>query len=467
MLDLSHGATPDAVALACGGQLLFAGSKRISGAAIDSRKVTEGDLFIAVPGERTDGHNYLLSAAESGASAVLVEREGLPIDALRDFDCSVILVESTTKALALLASAHKAELSALTVAVTGSVGKTTTRQYIYAVLSQKYRTHKTEGNYNNELGLPLTLLAQKDSHEASVIELGMAKKGEISFLSRISCPSIGVITTIGTSHIEHLGSREAIRDAKMEITEGMEPNGILILNGDEPLLALGDCYVYVALNNRAADYYPENIRYTPDGMSFTAVTPAGNIENCLIPTLGEHTVLDAMYAVAVGRLAGLSDEQIRIGLTQFEGVGMRQNIRFHNDYLYILDYYNASVESIKASLTVAKRLASDNGGRCVAVLGNVLELGELSEELHRSIGTFVTDLNVDLLFTFGKDASLIAEEAVQKGMPAEHVRSFLDIEAPEPIAAAIRLSLCDKDCILIKASHGVRMGRIADLLLNN
>lgn len=467
MLDLSHGAAPEAVALATGGRLLVTGTKRIFGAAIDSRKITEGDLFVAVGGERTDGHNYLLSAAESGASAVLVEREMIPLDALRDADCSVILVENTVKALALLASAHKAELSALTVAVTGSVGKTTTRQYIYAVLSQKYRTHKTEGNYNNELGLPLTLLAQKESHEASVVELGMAKKGEISFLSRLVRPNIGVITTIGTSHIEHLGSREAIRDAKMEITEGMEPGGTLILNGDEPLLALGDGYVYVALNNHSADFYAEDVRYTPDGMRFTAVTPSGRIENCLIPTLGEHTVLDAMYAVAVGRYAGLSDDKIRVGLTRFEGVGMRQNIRSHNGCLYVLDYYNASAESMKASLAVTKRLASDCGGRCLAVLGNVLELGELSEELHRSIGAFVAEIGVDQLFTFGEDASLVAEEAMRRGLPSESIHVFTDIEAPEPITEAIASLLREKDCVLIKASNGVRMGRIADRLLND
>ena len=465
MLHLTSGAHPCDVAAACGGELLFGGTKPIFRAVIDSRQAKAGDLFVAIPGERTDGHRFLLSAAEAGAAAVLVQRAELPLDELRALDCSVILVSDTAAALASLAAAHRAELSALTVGVTGSVGKTTTRQFIYAVLSQAYKTHKTDGNFNNELGLPLTLTAMKADHQAAVLELGMAKRGEISFLSKIARPDIAVITTIGTSHIEHLGSREAIRDAKLEILDGMSEGAHLVLNGDEPLLSGRSDAIYVALHNPDAPYRAVNLRYTAEGMRFDALTPDGVIADCRIATLGEHTVLDAMYAVAVGKLASLPDDQIRDGLAAFEGVGMRQNIRRYRECVYILDYYNASPESIRASLTVTKRLADDGGGRTVAVLGSVLELGELSASLHRSIGAFAATLPVDLLFTFGADAALIADEARAQGLPAERIAVFPDSSDPHPLADAVGRALLPSDCVLIKASHGLRMERIAELLL--
>lgn len=467
MLHLSGGATPRAVATVCDAHLLFEGSTPIHGASIDSRQVKTGDLFVAIPGERTDGHRYLTSAAQNGAAAVLVERKDIPIDELIALNCSVLYVKSTAKALAQFAAAHKAELSAKTVAVTGSVGKTTTRQYIHSVLSTHFHTHCTAGNFNNELGLPLTLLSQTDAHEASVVELGMGKKGDIAFLSSMASPDIGIITTIGTSHIEHLGSREGIRDAKMEIVEGMKQDGILILNGDEPLLEGQDGAVYVSITRRDVPYYAVNLRHTPDGMMFDAITPKGILDDCQIPTFGAHTVLDAMYAIAVGVLCGLSFAEIRLGLLAFEGVGMRQNIRYQDGVTYVLDYYNASPESIRASLAVTKRLANDRGGRCIAVLGSVLELGPLSADLHRQIGCDAAGIGVDRLFTFGEDAALAAEEAIQKGLPPENVAIFSDISDPCPIAKAVLSSLRNKDCILIKASHGIHMERIADLLLNN
>lgn len=467
MLHLTIGAHPRDVSAACGGELLFCGTKPVFRAIIDSRQAQEGDLFVAIPGERTDGHRFLLSAATSGAAAVLIERTDVPLEELRSLNCSVILVANTTDALASFAAAHRAELSALTVGVTGSVGKTTTRQFIYAVLSQALHTHKTDGNFNNELGLPLTLTAMKDDHQAAVLELGMAKRGEISFLSKIARPDIAVITTIGTSHIEHLGSREAIRDAKLEILDGMKEGAPLLLNGDEPLLSGRSDAIYVALHNENAPYRAINLRYTENGMLFDAVTPDGILTDCRTPTLGEHTVLDAMYAIAVGKLCSLSEEQIKAGLASFEGVGMRQNLCRHGELLYVLDYYNASPESIKASLTVTKQLAAYRNGRTVAVLGSVLELGEMSESLHRSIGDFAATLPVDLLFTFGEDAAFIADEAKKKGLSDEKITVFADSSDPSPIVTALQETLSANDCILIKASHGIHMERIADRLLQN
>ncbi len=465
MLDLFHGASGAAVAEACRGKLIYEGSKKTFGAVIDSRKVKDGDLFVAIAGEKTDGHLYITKAAELGASAVLVEKAPESLSVFEKFGCSVILSDNSSLSLAYLSSEHKKECDILTVGVTGSVGKTTTRQFIAAVLSARFSTHKTEGNFNNALGLPLTLLGIKKEHKAAVIEMGMSAKGEISFLTKLARPDIGVITVIGSSHIEHLGSREGIRDAKLEIRDGMTDKGILILNGDEPLLRGTDNAVYVSLHNRECPYRAENIRTEESGMLFDAVTPNGIINNCRIPTLGEHTVLDAMYAVAVGSLCSLSDTEIKQGLSSFVGVGMRQNIVKKYGITFINDYYNASPESIKASLSVAKRLSSERSGRTVAVLGNVLELGERSEELHRSVGKFVAENEVELLFTFGSDAAFIADEAIKNGMKRECVSVFTDTENVIPISNAVKSSIKENDCVLIKASHGLDMERIADKLI--
>ncbi len=463
MFNLPNGA---ALARACQGKLLYDAERAVTSAVIDSRKASDGALFVALAGENTDGHRYLLSAADLCASAVLVEREDVDLEGLAARRCSVILCDDTALALGRLAKAYKETRTALTVAVTGSVGKTTTRQFIYSVLSRRFPTHKTEGNYNNELGLPLTLLKLTSAHGASVLEMGMSQKGEISYLTDLAKPDIAVITNIGTAHIEFLGSREAIRDAKMEIAEGLKENGRLILNGDEPLLAGIEGAIYVSLHDPDSAFRAVNLRYTPEGMVFDALCPHGIMEGCRIPTLGEHTVLDAMYAVAVGVLAGLTDEEIRSGLASFEGVGMRQSIRSHKGMTFILDYYNAGAESMRASLTVAKRLAEGCGGRTVAVLGSILELGEHSEALHRSVGAHTASLPVDLLFTFGEEAGFIAEEAKAQGIPSEAIASFPDVGDAAPLTEAIRASLREGDCILLKASHSIRLGRVADALLN-
>ncbi len=465
MLHFSDGASPRAVADACGGKLLNEGKYPIRGAAIDSRAVKPGDLFVAVPGERTDGHRFLVAAAEAGAAAVLIRERTADLPELTVRGLSVILCRDTVASLGRLAAAHKAECGALTVAVTGSVGKTTTRQYIASVLSQRFSTHKTEGNYNNELGVPLTLLSLRPSQEAAVLELGMSARGEISYLTGLVRPDLAVITVIGTAHIEFLGSREAIRDAKMEIAEGLRPGGRLILNGDEPLLAGVPGACYVSLQNPKADFQAVELAGTEDGMRFTLRCPGFEIRDCRIPTLGTHTVLDASYAAAIGVLAGLSPDEIRAGLASFEGVGMRQRICRRGGITYILDYYNASPESIRASLTVACSLAAENGGRTVAVLGSVLELGENAERLHREIGRFVAASGVGRLFTFGKEAAYIADEAVKAGMPPETVSVFTDTDDAGSVTDAVRQALRPGDAVLLKASHSLRLERIAEPLL--
>ncbi len=465
MTDNIKGFSAEFAAKAVNGRLIFDGGKKIFGASVDSRAIKEGEIFVAVKGEKTDGHKYIEAAASAGASAVLIEKEDTDISAVIEKGCSVILADNTVTAFGLLAKEYKKTVSSLSVAVTGSVGKTTTRQFIYSVLSSEKKTHKTEGNFNNELGLPMTVLKLDNSYEAAVFEMGMSAKGEISYLTDIVRPDIAVITTIGTAHIEYLGSREAIRDAKLEIAEGLKPDGKLILNGDEPLLAeIGGAY-YVSLRNPNSEFRATKICYTSEGMVFTAVCPDRIIKNCSIPTFGEHTVIDAMYAVACGYFAGISDEGIKKGLKEFEAVGMRQNIVEYNGITYILDYYNASPESIKASLNVTKRLAAQKNGRTVAVIGNVLELGSRSEELHRSVGSYAASIGCDLFYSFGNDAGIAAEQAIAEGMNASCVYNFPDISDPAAISEAIAKNALPSDCILIKASRSIHMERVAELLL--
>lgn len=464
MLNLKNGAKPIDVASALNAELIYCGSKAIKTAVIDSRKAGEGDLFVAIKGENTDGHLYADKAALSGCSGILVEKMPECLDTYKSCSCSVFLADDSSLALSELSKAHKNEMNALTVAVTGSVGKTTTRQYIFSVLNTKYKAHKTEGNFNNALGLPLTILQIKPEDEITVLELGMGKKGDIDFLSSLCTPDIAVITNIGSSHIEHLGSREGIAEAKLEVCNNLKKDGNLILNGDEPLLQDIDGAIYVSLNNSGSPYRAENIKFTSNGMTFDAVCPKRIIENCAIPTYGSHTVLDAMYAITIGDILNMNDTDIKKGLKQFEGVGMRQNIEVKDGIMYIHDYYNASAEAMKASLSVTKTFASERNGRAVAVLGSMLELGELSESIHRSVGEYAAKCGINILYTFGADAAYIADEAVKNGMDINDIHIFTDETDEIPIAEAIKEEIKCNDCVLIKASHGLNMGRIAKLL---
>lgn len=443
---------------ACEGQLFASDSGTVRGISIDSRRIASGDLFVAVKGERFDGHDFIRQAFESGASAVLAER--IPENVLGNY----ILVEDTVNALGRFAAAYKKNLHPLTVGVTGSVGKTTVKQFIFSVLSRKYTTCKTEGNLNNQLGLPLSLLSLNRSHGAAVFELAMSGKGEIEYLSKLTAPDIGVITCIGTSHIEFLGSREGIRDAKMEIVKGMSPDGKLILNGDEPLLAGVNGAIYVSLENSVSDYYVSSIRPADGFTDFDIRTPEGMMTDVRIPAIGKHIVYDAAIAIAVGKLVGISEDEIRTGLLSYTTVEMRQNIRRHRGYTSIHDYYNASPESVKAALRVLKELKEQNGGRSVAVLGDMRELGAFSAQLHEEVGKTAAELGTDMLFTFGSEASHIADGAEKAGMSAGAIYRFTDLENVRSFAAAIANVLTENDTVLFKASRAVRMERITDFI---
>lgn len=447
------------IARAVGGTLYGAESDTVVALTTDSREVTNGALFVAIRGETADGHAYIHKATEKGAGCILCDRmpECLP-------GCPLIYTKDSVKALGDFAAAYKRSIAPLTVAITGSIGKTTTKEFVAAVLSEHYQTLKTPGNFNNHIGLPLTMLSLSENDQAMVVEMGMSARGEIEYLSSLANPKIAVVTNIGTSHIEHLGSREGIRDAKMEIVKGMESGGALILNGDEPLLADVEGAYYVSRYNPSAQFYISAVEQTENGSAFDLKVGGEVYESIVIPAIGEHNVLDAAYAFAVGSLVGMGEYEIRRGLMNFRQTGMRQNVYPVRDFWILEDCYNAAPESMQAALKVLSQVAKGKGGRKIAVLGEMREMGSYSETGHRTVGKAAAELPVDLLYAFGKEASYIALSAIENGVPVDRVGCYEDLNAPEAIADALKATVKTGDVLLFKASRAVALERVIALL---
>ena len=438
----------------------------ITSISTDSRDCTDGTLFVAIKGERFDGHNFIADTMKAGAVCALCER--VPENA-ESLSGDLVIVPDTLTALGKLAHAYMKRTSPDVVAVTGSVGKTTTKEFIYAVLNEKYNAHKTEGNFNNEIGLPLSMLSMKRDTNAAVFELGMSFKGEISYLSKLACPKIAAITNIGNSHIENLGSRENICAAKLEIIAGLDPDGFLLLNADEPLLfaqkgLIKHKVMFISMQNPAADFRALNVRTYDDYSIYDLVLPNRVITNIQIPTIGVHNVYDSVYAFVTGLLMGMSDEEIKRGLMKFKNTGMRQNVYEYGGITIIEDCYNAGPESMKASLDVLAKLSAKNNSRSIAVLGEMRELGEYSKQLHMEIGRTVASKNIGKLYTFGHDAENIVLGAINHGYSPERVGINGDIETPETTVAALCSTLRAGDIVLFKASRAVRLERVIELL---
>ena len=456
-------------ASACGGRLV----PRVSGRGFlnvctDSREVDSQSLFVAIVGERVDGHDYIPSVFEKGCRAVLCQR--IP-DGCAELDCDFILVEDTVKAIGDIASFYRRGSRLKTVAVTGSVGKTTTKEFVSAVLSRRFDNYKTEGNYNSVIGLPMSLFEISDERESAVLEMGMSGFGEIGSMSRAAKPCVALVTNIGTSHMEMLGSRENICRAKMEILEGLSEGGNIVLNGDEPLLCEYDCGdvkpVLVGINNRDADLRALNIRCEVEKTTFDMIADGRVVPNVELPVMGNHYVYAALFAFAAGRLLGMSDEEIRAGLLDFKNVGMRQNIYELEGVTVIEDCYNASPESMRSGIDVLSQLCSQKRGRAVAVLGDMLELGEKSPELHRLVGSYLAAKGASLLFTFGERASEIAAAAVKDGVAQENVYVNRDRERPDLTGEMLLHRLRAGDVVLFKGSRSMALERIIAYLKEN
>ncbi len=425
----------------------------ISDIVTDTSNVQPGAMFVCIKGERFDGHSFAKKAEELGAAAILSEH---PLDV----GVPVLVVESTRTALLAIARWYRSLFHTFVVGVTGSVGKTSTKDMIYAVLQQKGRTLKTMGNLNNGIGLPKTLFRLDSQYSNAVIEMGMSHAGEISVLTRAAQPNVGVITNIGVSHIGNLGSQENILKAKLEIAEGMSSSAPLVLNADDPLLAeiynrMERDIIYYGIQTNTADVQAVNVR-EENGSTLFDIRFYGKTIAAAVPVIGVHNVYNALAAFSVGIAAGMVPEEIVVGLKNYEPSAMRQNImQLDNGITVIADCYNASPDSMKASLAVLGSFSEAK--RRVAVLGEMLELGEFSEKMHTEVGGYVGDNNIDALFCIGPHASLMEQGAVAHRYL--FTRSF---ETREEMANYLRVWLRPGDAILYKGSRGMKLEEVLE-----
>ncbi len=428
----------------------------IKNISTDSREMQSSGLFVPLVAER-DGHNYICSAFENGADAVIVHKdvEGVPDGK------TVVRVKDTLKALGDIARYYMDKYRVPVISITGSVGKTTTKDLMHAAVSAKYKTLKTQNNYNNDIGVPKTVFGLEKEHERAVIEMGMNHFGEISYLAGIVKPDAAVITNIGMSHIENLGSREGIFKAKMEITENFTEKNTLIVNGDDDYLSTVNKnapykVVYYGITNPENDVYAKDIVNNGlHGMEFT-VCADGEETRVTVTQPGPHNVYNALAAVCAGRYFGVSLEDCAKGISECRYTENRLAVEEANGVQIIKDFYNASPSSMRVALEV---LSYAEGRRKTAVLGDMLEMGSYAEDAHYALGEAVVKNGVDVLITAGKNAELIAKGAADNGM--KNIFSFADTDAA---AEFVRNEVKEGDAVLIKASHGMKFEKIYQII---
>lgn len=453
------------IAVACEGTYVGPAQeegKIICGAVIDSRLVEKDFLFIPIRGERVDGHNFIPQVFEKGAACVLSEHK------LENPAGPYILVSSTTTALKQIAAFYRRSLAVQVVGITGSVGKTSTKEMISSVVAQKYRVHKTAGNFNNEIGLPLTILGIRKEHEIAILEMGISDFNEMHRLAEIAKPDICVITNIGLCHLENLGSREGILRAKTECFAHMSPDGTVILNGDDDMLSTktqvnGKPVLFYGIGEmpKTKELYAtdvENLGF--EGMKADIHTPQGNFAvHIAIP--GEHNVYNALAATAVGLKLGLTLEEIKRGVEAAKTIAGRTNLIKANGMQVVDDCYNANPVSMEAALDVL----SHAKGRKIAVLGDMGELGETEEELHYGVGQCVVHKQIDTLFCAGNLAAQYkkgAEDALRTesgGCCEVHYHKERDAMIEELLSY-----VKPQDNILIKASHFMDFSKVVEAL---
>ncbi|HZJ57379.1 MAG TPA: UDP-N-acetylmuramoyl-tripeptide--D-alanyl-D-alanine ligase [Clostridia bacterium] len=435
----------------------------VSGVSTDSRTIKKGQLFIPLVGEIFDGHFFLDQVAEKGATAVLVHREDADWLPKLFPDVAAIKVPDTLKALQDLASFQRSRFDIPVVAITGSNGKTTTKDMIGLVLSKGYSVLKTQGNLNNEIGLPLTLLEMDDHHQVMVVEMGMNNLGEIHRLAEIARPTIAVITNIGVSHLQNLGTRENILKAKLEVSDFLGPKDWLLLNGDDEYLGCkvkGITPMVEYFGTReGADIRAQNINILGEvGVSYDLLI-GSDLYPMKIPVPGKHNVYNSLAAVSVGNLLDIEIPEIQNALEGFRSGDMRLNILNTESGLKIIDdVYNASPDSMTASIEILKDVG---GKRKIAVLGDMLELGEYSKEGHLRVGKVVAQCGIDHLITVGQDSKFIGEGALDFKMADE---DMTHLECNKDVMVLLNTMLEAGDTILVKGSRGLKMEEIVQYL---
>ena len=442
----------DAV-VACGGRYVgpeAALDTPVSAVTSDSRTAGPGSLFIAFVGEKVVGHRFMADCLKKGAVACVSQREPGP----EEVPC--IVVESSLAAIGAIAAWHRSRFDIPVVGITGSVGKTTTKEMIAAVLSQRFNTHRTEKNFNNELGVPWTLLRLDDEHQVSVVEMGINRFGEMRRLTHMVRPTIAVFTVIGEAHLEFLGDLPGVLRAKGEIFESMDRNGLAVLNGDDALLAA--CHP----DMRRVTYglKPENDVRATDVQSLGAegtrctVHHAGGQFEITIPGYGVHLISAALAAAAVGLELGMTGEEIARGVAAYHTVGDRARVIKTERLTVVSDCYNANPNSMRAAIDSLSALS----GRRVSILGDMLELGPDGERLHREVGGYAVQRGVQLVIGCGPLGRFIAEGAKEAG------GSALCFASRESLTAALYEIIRPGDCVLVKASHSMAFEKIVEKL---
>lgn len=419
----------------------------IQAVVTDSRKVVPGCVFVCFPGERVDGHTFAAGAYQNGAAYIIANHpvEGVPAE-------RTVVVPDSALAMIRMASNYRMLFSPRIIGVTGSVGKTTTKEFCYAVLSEFGNALKTEGNQNNDIGVPNTLFRLAPETEYAVVEMGMDHAGEIERLTRCVRPSAGIITMIGVSHLENLGTRENILKAKMEICAGLPDGAPLVLNADNDLLSTAQVparlrAVWFGIE-KDADVRAENIVTGAQGTSFTIVDRENGSFPVSIPTAGLHTVYDALSAYAAATRLGLDPARCAAALSNYQTTGMRQHIVEKGGVTVIEDCYNASPDSMKAAISVLKALPN---ARKIALLGDMLELGDASEEGHRHTGEWVAEAGIDVLIAYGPRSGAMAEAAKAQGVTTVHCQN------EQEVLQCLRQFVQPGDALLAKASHAMKL----------
>lgn len=450
---------------AVGGKLITGDKgKEFNSFSKDTRTIRNGDFYLPLIGEQFDGHDYISAAIQKGASGFFLSRKyprnEEAIQKVMDSNEGIVIieVEDTLIALQKLAGYNRNKKSHVKlIAVTGSVGKTSTKEMIHSVLEKGFHVLKTEGNLNNEIGLPLTLLRLEDE-EVCVVEMGMSSFGEISLLSKLAKPDIAVITNIGVAHIGILGSQENIFKAKLEILDGLKENGTLIVNGDDQFLKTLESSHHLEVVKYGIENSDVDIKASELSNEKASAVFQVDHKKYILNCIGRHNIYNALCAMAVGRELGLQEEQIVEGYSDYKNENMRmQQIHLRKDILLINDAYNANYDSMKAGIEAVEALQAK---RKILVLGDMYELGEYSTDLHRKIGELLTDKKPDLLITCGK-ASVEISNVVKKGSgnPAYH------FEDKKDAISKLKEVINEGDLIYFKASRGMKFEEIANAVI--
>lgn len=435
----------------------------ISGVSIDSRTIRSGDIFIAIEGMQHDGHIFIKNALQKEAIGIVISRE----DCMRDLNESynsinIILVKDTTQALQDIASYYRRKFKFPLVAITGSNGKTTTKEMTAAVLSKKYNVLKSEGNLNNHWGVPLSLLNIRPRHEVAVVEMGMNKKGEIANLCRIADPNVGVVTNISNVHIEFLRSINGVKEAKKELIDYLGRDDTAILNSDDPLVksfipsVKGKTVTFGTSNGVMVRGKILN-NYKEKGFGFELTIGDERI-SILTSAIGRFNLYNALGAAAVGFVLNMNAGEIKKGLEEFRPVSMRMQIFQSGNKKIINDTYNANVSSVEAALDVLSEIGREEIR--IAVLGDMLELGDYSEDAHKEVGRKVASMGIDMLVTTGQLSRFICDEAIKNGLPSGKVNAFDDHDEALKFLIKYVRNPATKESILIKGSRGMKMEKI-------